>query len=542
MKKLFLALALFCFAFAEAEEQRPTHVYLIGDSTCANKNLEKQNPERGWGQLFRAFFDEGVVVENHALNGRSTKSFREEGRWEPIYSQMQEGDYVFIQFGHNDEKVDRPKVGSVPEVFAENLRRYVRETREKGGIPVLLTPIARRHFTEEGQLKKTHGEYPDRVRQVAEEMGVVLLDMEPLTEAWLKELGDEPSRPYFMWVKKGTSPLYPDGREDNTHLNVEGAHIISRMVAKEVEQHLPELAKHFEIADVVVAQDGTGDFFTLKEAVDVIPDYNNGTFKIRLSEGVYREKISIPWTKRNVLLYGAGKAVVSWDDYANRKNIKGQNMGTSGSATIYFGADNWTVDNITFENTAGRVGQAVAVQTLGNNLRFRNCRFLGNQDTLYTRGTGNSNEKIGGERWNYFDNCYIEGTTDFIFGAAAAIFRNCEIRSLSDSYVTAASTVEEQEVGYIFFNCRLTAAEGVTKCYLGRPWRPYAKTIFINCELGEHITAEGWQAWSNKDNPSTTYYAEYGSKGKGAAKKGRVEWSHQLTKKEAQALIEKYMK
>lgn len=542
MKKLFLALALFCFAFAEAEEQRPTHVYLIGDSTCANKNLEKQNPERGWGQLFRAFFDEGVVVENHALNGRSTKSFREEGRWEPIYSQMQEGDYVFIQFGHNDEKVDRPKVGSVPEVFAENLRRYVRETREKGGIPVLLTPIARRHFTEEGQLKKTHGEYPDRVRQVAEEMGVVLLDMEPLTEAWLKELGDEPSRPYFMWVKKGTSPLYPDGREDNTHLNVEGAHIISRMVAKEVEQQLPELAKHFEIADVVVAQDGTGDFFTLKEAVDVIPDYNNGTFKIRLSEGVYREKISIPWTKRNVLLYGAGKAVVSWDDYANRKNIKGQNMGTSGSATIYFGADNWTVDNITFENTAGRVGQAVAVQTLGNNLRFRNCRFLGNQDTLYTRGTGNSNEKIGGERWNYFDNCYIEGTTDFIFGAAAAIFRNCEIRSLSNSYVTAASTVEEQEVGYIFFNCRLTAAEGVTKCYLGRPWRPYAKTIFINCELGEHITAEGWQAWSNKDNPSTTYYAEYGSKGKGAVKKGRVEWSHQLTKKEAQALIEKYMK
>ena len=542
MKKLFLALALFCFAFAEAEEQRPTHVYLIGDSTCANKNLEKQNPERGWGQLFRAFFDEGVVVENHALNGRSTKSFREEGRWEPIYSQMQKGDYVFIQFGHNDEKVDRPKVGSVPEVFAENLRRYVRETREKGGIPVLLTPIARRHFTEDGQLKKTHGEYPDRVRQVAEEMGVVLLDMEPLTEAWLKELGDEPSRPYFMWVKKGTSPLYPDGREDNTHLNVEGAHIISRMVAKEVEQHLPELAKHFEIADVVVAQDGTGDFFTLKEAVDVIPDYNNGTFKIRLSEGVYREKISIPWTKRNVLLYGAGKAVVSWDDYANRKNIKGQNMGTSGSATIYFGADNWTVDNITFENTAGRVGQAVAVQTLGNNLRFGNCRFLGNQDTLYTRGTGNSNEKIGGERWNYFDNCYIEGTTDFIFGAAAAIFRNCEIRSLSNSYVTAASTVEEQEVGYIFFNCRLTAAEGVTKCYLGRPWRPYAKTIFINCELGEHITAEGWEAWSNKDNPSTTYYAEYGSKGKGAVKKGRVEWSHQLTKKEAQALIEKYMK
>ena len=542
MKKLLLALALFCFVTASAEEQRPTHVYLIGDSTCANKNLEKENPERGWGQLFRAFFGEDVLVENHAMNGRSTKSFREEGRWEPIYSQMQEGDYVFIQFGHNDEKVDRPKVGSVPEVFAENLRRYVRETREKGGIPVLLTPIARRHFTEEGQLKKTHGEYPDRVRQVAEEMGVVLLDMEPVTEQWLKELGDEPSRPYFMWVKKGTSPLYPEGREDNTHLNVQGAHVVSRMVAKLVEEKIPALAAHFQIPDLVVAKDGTGDFFTVKEAIDAIPDYNNGTFKIRLSEGVYREKISIPWTKRNVLMYGVGKAVISWDDFAGRKNIKGHNMGTSGSATIYFGADNWTAENITFENTAGRVGQAVAVQTLGNNIRFRNCRFLGNQDTLYTRGAGNSNEHIGGERWNYFDNCYIEGTTDFIFGASAAIFRNCEIRSLSNSYVTAASTVEGQEVGYIFFNCRLTAAEGVTKCYLGRPWRPYAKTIFINCELGEHITPAGWELWSNKENPSTTYYGEYGSKGKGAVKKGRVEWSHQLTKKEAQALIEKYMK
>ncbi len=542
MKKLLLALALFCFGFAEAEEQRPLHIYLIGDSTCANKNLEKENPERGWGQLFRAFFGEDVLVENHAMNGRSTKSFREEGRWEPIYTQMQAGDYVFIQFGHNDEKVDRPKVGSVPEVFAENLRRYVRETREKGGIPVLLTPIARRHFTPEGALIKTHGEYPDRVREVARELGVTLLDMEPVTEQWLKELGDEPSRRYFMWVEKGTSPLYPEGREDNTHLNVAGAHILSRMVAKLIEEQLPDLAAKFQIPDVVVAKDGTGDFFTVKEAIEAIPDYNNGTFKIRLSEGVYREKISIPWTKRNVLLYGVGKAVISWDDYANRKNIKGHNMGTSGSATIYFGADNWTVDNVTFENTAGRVGQAVAVQTLANNLRFRNCCFLGNQDTLYLRGAGNAEEYRGQMMWTYFDHCYIEGTTDFIFGASAAIFRNCEIRSLSNSYVTAASTVKGQEVGYIFYNCRLTAAEGVTKCYLGRPWRPYAQTLFINCELGEHITPDGWELWSNKENPSTTYYGEYGSKGKGAVKKGRVDWSHQLTKKEAEALIEKYVK
>ena len=541
MKKLLLTLALCCFVGALAAEQRPTHLFLIGDSTCANKKLDKENPERGWGQLFRALFDETIYVDNHAMNGRSTKSFREEGRWEPIYNNIQPGDYVFIQFGHNDEKVDRPKVGSVPEVFAENLRRYVRETREKGGIPLLLTPIARRHFTPEGELIKTHGEYPDRVRQVAEEMGVTLLDMEPLTEAWLKSLGDEASRPYFVWVKPGTSPLYPDGRQDNTHLNVQGAHVISRMVADCLKKQVPALAEHLNVADIVVAKDGTGDYFTLTEAIAAVPDYCNGC-SIRLSEGVYREKITIPWTKRNVKLYGVGKAVVSWDDYANRLNTLGQKMGTSGSATVYFGADNWTVDNITFENTAGRVGQAVAVQTLGNNLRFRNCRFLGNQDTLYLRGAGNSHEHIGGVKWTYFDKCYIEGTTDFIFGASVGIFTNCEIRSLSDSYVTAASTVEAQDVGYIFYNCRLTAAEGVTKCYLGRPWRPYAKTVFINCEMGEHITPEGWELWSNKENPTTVFYAEYGSKGKGGKTKGRVAWSEQLTKREAQALIDSYVK
>lgn len=541
MRKLLILWALIGFAATTvAAAERPTHVYLVGDSTCADKKLDKENPERGWGQLFRAFFDTEVVVENHAMNGRSTKSFRDEGRWEVIYNALQAGDYVFIEFGHNDEKVDRPKVGSVPEVFAENLRRYVRETREKGATPILLTPIARRHFTEEGQLKKTHGEYPDRVRQVAAEMEVTLLDMEPLTETWLQELGDEASRDYFVWVKAGTSPLYPDGKEDNTHLNVRGAHVISRMVADCLKKQVPALADHLRIADFVVAKDGSGDFFTLTEAIAAVPDYNNGC-SIRLSEGVYREKISIPWTKRNVRLYGVGEAVVSWDDFANRKNALGHNIGTSGSATIYFGADNWTVDNVTFENTAGCVGQAVAVQTLGTNLRFRKCRFLGNQDTLYLRGAGNSNEHIGGIRWVYFDNCYIEGTTDFIFGASAAIFRNCEIHSKSNSYATAASTVEGQEVGYIFHKCRLTAAEEVTKCYLGRPWRPYAKTIFIDCELGAHITAAGWELWSNKEQPETTYYAEYGSKGPGANPQGRVAWSKQLTDEEAKALVEKYV-
>lgn len=539
MKKLLFALALLAAVGASAGT-RPTHVYLIGDSTCADKDLEKQNPERGWGQLFRAFFDGEVVVENHAKNGRSTKSFRNEGRWTPICDSLRAGDYVFIQFGHNDEKVHRETVGSVPELFAENLRRYVRETRERGATPVLLTPIARRHFDEKGELLKTHGEYPDRVREVARTEGVTLLEMEPLTEAWLRELGDEASRAYFMWVAKGTSPRYPDGREDNTHLNVRGAHIVSRMVAREVEKQLPELAAHLRIADLVVAQDGSGDFFTLTEAIAAVPDFNPAA-TIRLSEGVYREKIAIPQTKRNVRLYGVGRAVVTWDDYASKKNLLGRNVGTSGSSTVYFGADGWTVENVTFENAAGRVGQAVAVQTLASNLRFIRCRFLGNQDTLYLYGKGNREGQAPTDNtWVRFEDCYIEGTTDFIFGAASALFTRCEIRSKSDSYITAASTWEGLPCGLTFVDCRLTADEGVTKCYLGRPWRNHAQTVFIRCELGAHIRPEGWHDWSKPEARETAFYGEYGSKGPGAVKHGRAAWSHRLTKQQAEALLEHY--
>ena len=539
MKRILLLVALLgCMAVTAAE--RPKHVYLIGDSTCANKQLDKENPERGWGQLFRAFFDEAVVVENHALNGRSTKSFREEGRWEPIYNGMQVGDYVFIQFGHNDEKIDRPKVGSVPEVFAENLRRYVRETREKGGIPILLTPIARRHFTEEGVLKKTHGVYPDVTRRVAEEEQVPLLEMEQLTEQWLKALGDIPSRDYFVWVKAGTSPLYPDGREDNTHLNVRGAHAVARMVVSELKRIAWPLAEHLEVADFVVAKDGTGDFFTLAEAIAAVPDFDPSVAKIRLSEGLYREKISIPWTKRNVRLYGVGEAVVSWGDYASKKGALGHNLGTSGSSTIYFGASGWQVENITFENTAGPVGQAVAVQTLSNNIRFKNCRFLGYQDTLYVHGAGNKEKPQTETTWVYFEKCYIEGTTDFIFGASSALFVDCHIHSKSDSYVTAASTPPGLACGFAFVGCRLTADEGVTKCYLGRPWRDYAQTVFIDCELGSHILPEGWHNWGKPHAEQTVFYGECGSKGEGAAPRKRVKWSKQLSREEADAYIEKF--
>jgi pectin methylesterase-like acyl-CoA thioesterase len=186
-----------------------------------------------------------------------------------------------------------------------------------------------------------------------------------------------------------------------------------------------------------------------------------------------------------------------------------------------------TLKNITIENNSARLGQAVALHTEGDRLRFIGCRFLGHQDTVYTGR--------GGTRLLFRD-CYIEGTTDFIFGPSTAWFENCTIKSKANSYITAASTPADVEYGYVFNRCRLIADEGVTKVYLGRPWRPYAYTLFMNCTLGSHIVPAGWENWRNPDNEKTARYAEYNNSGDGANTKQRVAWSRQLTKKEVEKI------
>ena len=540
MKRLFLL--MICLLFAGIACGRNLHVHLIGDSTCATKELAKQNPERGWGQLFRPLFDGSVTVCNHAANGRSTKSFRDEGRWKTVCDGLRPGDYVFIQFGHNDQKQSDSTRYASPVQYAANLRRYVAETRERGAVPVLLTPIVRRRFTD-GVLDDTHGPYAAAVRRVAAETGTVLIDAERLTREWVSRLGDEASTAYYMWVEPGTNPRWPDGRQDNTHLNVRGARTVARMIAARLPELIPELGRCLKPSDFVVAQDGSGDFFTLTEAVAAVPDFCRDTTRILVCEGTYREKIAIPATKRNVVLESRGAVTVTWDDYAAKTGPTGRPLGTSGSSTVYFGGDGWTVRGLTFENSAGRVGQAVAVQCLGTGLHFIGCRFLGNQDTLYLYGAGNRDgETVTENARILFEECYVEGTTDFIFGSAAALFRNCEIRSTADSYITAASTCRGQACGLIFENCRLTAAEGVARCWLGRPWRDHAQTVFIGCEMGAHILPEGWHDWSKPHAQKTVFYAEYGSEGPGAAPRSRVKWSRQLTEKEARQVLAAFEK
>lgn len=509
-------------------------IHLTGDSTMADKDIKGgTNPERGWGMMFPNFLDEGVDVINYAKNGRSTKSFIDEGLWDKVLGNLKEGDYVFIQFGHNDSKQsDSVRYAAPWGAYKANLEKFVLQTRAKGGKPVLLTPVARRWFKEGGLDRNCHGDYPIVMKKVAEELNVPLLDMTSVTLDWLEGLGDEGSRPYYM---------ISTGKSDNTHTVARGARKLAEMTCAEIRKSLPEIAEHLIHYDIVVDKKGFGDYFTIQEAINAVPDYSHEKITtILVREGVYKEMVTIPHNKFRIKISGQGadKTVLTYDKYAEKlwpdSDFK---MGTSGSATIYMHSSYVTIEDMTIENSAGEgkeIGQAVAVFTDGDFIFFHRCRLIGNQDTLYTYGRYG---KDGGIKRNYFLDCYIEGTTDFIFGPSIAYFENCTLHSKKNSYVTAASTLPGEKYGYVFHNCRLTAAEGIDKCYLGRPWGAYAKTVFIECELGSHILPEGWHDWEKPGKPDTkknSYYAEYKNFGPGAAgKKERVKWSRQLTAKQA---------
>lgn len=272
---------------------------------------------------------------------------------------------------------------------------------------------------------------------------------------------------------------------------------------------------------IVVARDGTGDYRTLTEAMEGIRAFMDYKVTVLVKKGVYKEKVVVPSWLQNVDFIGenAENTIITYDDHANIGK-----MGTFRTYTVKVEGNGITFRNLTIENNAAQLGQAVALHTEGDCLMFINCRFLGNQDTVYTG--------LKGTRLCFRD-CYIEGTTDFIFGPSTALFEDCTIHSKRNSYITAASTPADIEVGYVFRNCKLTAAPGVDKVYLGRPWRPYAATVFIDCEMGGHICPAGWDNWRNPENEKTARYAEYGSRGVGAVMNGRAKWAKQLTKKEA---------
>jgi pectinesterase len=275
---------------------------------------------------------------------------------------------------------------------------------------------------------------------------------------------------------------------------------------------------------ITVAQDGSGDFATIQSAIDASKAFPDTRVTIFIKNGTYYEKVRVPACNTKLSLIGedAEKTILTYDDYFNKID-RGRNS-TFYTYTLKVDADEFYAENLTIINSAGAVGQAVAVHVQGDRCVFKNCRILGNQDTLYTAGELSR---------QHFKNCFIEGTTDFIFGAATVLFDACTINSLSNSYVTAASTPKSKKYGYVFRNCKLTAAEGVDKVMLGRPWRDFAKTVYLNCELGSHIIPEGWANWGGTTRDKTAFYAEYKSTGAGANPHARLEWCKQLSDEEA---------
>lgn len=302
---------------------------------------------------------------------------------------------------------------------------------------------------------------------------------------------------------------------------------------------------------IVVSKKGDGDFTTIGEALASIPRENKKQVLIKVKNGTYHEKLRVE--SPYVVIEGEAteETVISYDDHARKVFPSGEVYRTFNSYTVFVGASHVTFRNLTIENTAGlgkEVGQAVALYVEGDLVKVENVRLLGNQDTLFTGplpwkpiegndfgGPMEGKPRIVGRQ--YYKDCYIEGDIDFIFGSAVAVFEGCELFSKNldqeiNGYVTAASTYEGQEFGYVFINCRFTSDAEQGTVYLGRPWRNYAKTVLIDCELGAHIAKEGWHDWNKEAARVTTFYAEWASTGEGADVESRVNWSHQLKEEE----------
>ncbi|WP_035657103.1 pectinesterase family protein [Flavobacterium seoulense] len=269
---------------------------------------------------------------------------------------------------------------------------------------------------------------------------------------------------------------------------------------------------------ITVALDGSGDYKSIQEAITACGAFPADQKTIFIKNGIYKEKVLIDSFHSNISLVGESteKTIITYDNYAGQAGI-----GTFTSYTLKVLGNNIKIENLTIENSSGRVGQAVALHVEGDYFIANNCKVLGNQDTLYAAGE-NSRQ--------YYTDCLIEGTTDFIFGSATAIFSKCNIHSKANSYITAANTAKETQFGYVFFKCTLTADPNIDKVYLGRPWREFANVAFINCFLGKHIRSEGWHNWDKPEREKTAFFAEYGNYGPGSETGKRVKWFQLLSK------------
>ncbi|HEX2080115.1 MAG TPA: pectinesterase family protein [Longimicrobium sp.] len=551
--------ALLLAAFASADP--PVSLYLAGDSTIAQK-LVTRRPETGWGEMLQQYFDiDRVRVQNHARNGRSTRTFLSEGRWRAIVDALRPGDYVFIQFGHNDGSADKMDRYTPPADYRANLARFVAEVRAKQANPVLMTPVMRRRFDENGVFYDAHGEYPDIVRSVAAELRVPLIDMHRSSERVLREYGAERSRRLFLHLAPGENANYPQGLEDNTHFSPAGAEVMAGLAVEGIRQSVPALAAHLaqpgpvqRPAAIVDAShggaggdriDGVPAYRTISAAVSAAPAEGTEPYVIRVRGGRYREKLSID--KPNVHLVGDGRdaTLLTYDVAAGHRGPGGAPYGTRGSWTLRIAAPGFRLEGMTVENAFDymanaarpdsdsaklRGTQAVAVMLDEGSDRavFRDCRLSGHQDTLFPNA-GRS----------YFHRCEILGSVDFIFGAGRAVFEECDIVSrdrgsaTNNGYVTAPSTPIAQPYGFVFVRSRLrkeTPEMAPGSVTLGRPWHPSGRpdaigsAVFIDTWMDDHVGATGWSPMTSTNaagervehQPRDARFFEYGTTGPGA--------------------------
>lgn len=339
-------------------------------------------------------------------------------------------------------------------------------------------------------------------------------DGDGMPDAWEKQQGLDPERNDSAQLDL-----------DESYTNIE-VYINGLTLRDQLTQWIDGTSYHY-----VVAADGSGDFKKVQQAIDAVPPFRKAETRILVKKGVYREKLTLPANRTNVTLVGEDvhRTLLTYGDSARTPNAFGEALGTTGSSSFFVFGEGFRARNISFENSAGdgrKVGQAVAVRVSADRAVFENCRFLGFQDTLYVQGD---------QTRQYYKNCYIEGTVDFIFGWATAVFDRCEIYSKGPGYLTAASTEKERNHGLVFLDCRLTGDGEDNTVYLGRPWRDHAKTVFIDCYMDRHIKPEGWHDWDRPQARQTAYYAEYNSKGPGAHKGKRVAWAKTLDREGAKA-------
>ena len=516
------------FAAVSVLNAAPVKIVLVGDSTVTDS--------AGWGLGFAQFIADGATVINTSRGGRSSMSFIKEGSWEKALALK--GDYYLIQFGHNDEP-GKPGRSTTLAEYRAYMERYVDETRAAGAVPVLVTSLVRRQFGDPADSHKITSsltEHADIVRAIAREKQVPLVELHDLSRALCEKIGREGC--YAFSPKK-------EGGYDGTHLNSEGYVLFGRIVAEELRRGVPSLAQFIrreprnakpEAAekkyDAVVAFDGSGTHTTVQAAIAAAPENATKPFLILIKPGSYSGQIIVPKTKRNLRLVGEDAAGTVLTYALNVKETDdATNPQFKGTGVIVL-ADDLQAENITFQNTSGDHGQALALRVDGDRAVFKQCRLLGWQDTLM----------INNGR-QYFQNCYVEGRVDFIYGSATAVFDHCEIHSKNGGHITAASTPEDHPFGFVFLQCRLSGdptpwdktapVKGPPMADLGRPWRPFGQVAYIECEMGDHLKPDGWNNWGKPENEKTARYSEYKSSGPGARPEARVKWSRQLTDEQA---------